>query len=95
MFPADGADADTLFRNAETAVKRAKAGGERLLFYTEAMTERVAEKLNLENKLRDALEKDLQTFNVEIAFIALCLNALAGAATTRRGLLQAFKRGGG
>ena len=58
MFPADGADADTLLRNAETAVKRAKAGGERLLFYTEAMTERVAEKLNLENKLRDALEKD-------------------------------------
>jgi diguanylate cyclase (GGDEF)-like protein len=58
MFPGDGADAETLFRNAEAALKKAKASGDRLLFYTQAMNERVAEKLALETKLRQALEKD-------------------------------------
>ena len=58
MYPEDGADADALFRNAEAAVKKAKASGERMLFYTQAMTDRVAEKLNLESKLRNALEKE-------------------------------------
>jgi diguanylate cyclase (GGDEF)-like protein len=58
VFPSDGADADTLFRNAEAALKKAKATGERYLFYTQEMTERIAEKLSLENKLRQALEKE-------------------------------------
>ncbi len=40
MFPDDGADADTLFRNAEAALKKAKASGERYLFYTQTMNER-------------------------------------------------------
>jgi diguanylate cyclase (GGDEF)-like protein/PAS domain S-box-containing protein len=57
MFPNDGADADALFRNAEAALKFAKAGGDRYLFYTNSMNERVAEKLALENQLRQALEK--------------------------------------
>jgi len=56
LVPEDGADADTLFRNAEAALKRAKAGGERYLFYAQQMTERVAENLALENKMRRALE---------------------------------------
>jgi diguanylate cyclase (GGDEF)-like protein len=58
MFPADGSDADSLFTNAEAALKKAKATGERTLFYTQEMTGRVAEKLALENKLRQALEKE-------------------------------------
>jgi diguanylate cyclase (GGDEF)-like protein len=58
MFPGDGADADALFRNAEAALKKAKAGGERCLFYVPQMSERVAEKLSLENKLRRALEQE-------------------------------------
>ena len=58
MFPDDGADADTLFRNAEAALKKAKASGERYLFYTQTMNERVAEKLSLENTLRQALDKE-------------------------------------
>ena len=58
VFPNDGADADTLLRNAEAAVKKAKASGERYLFYTQEMTERIAEKLSLESKLRQALEKE-------------------------------------
>jgi diguanylate cyclase (GGDEF)-like protein/PAS domain S-box-containing protein len=58
MCPGDGADADTLFRNAEAALKKAKARGERYLFYKQKMTEAVAGKLNLENQLRQALDRN-------------------------------------
>ncbi|MEA3193505.1 MAG: diguanylate cyclase [Betaproteobacteria bacterium] len=58
LFPHDSADADTLLRNAEAAVRKAKATGERYLFYTQEMTERIAESLSLENKLRQAVEKE-------------------------------------
>jgi diguanylate cyclase (GGDEF)-like protein/PAS domain S-box-containing protein len=58
VFPADGADADRLSRNAEAALKKAKATGDRYLFYAREMTERIAGKLVLENKLRRALERN-------------------------------------
>ena len=58
LFPNDGGDADALFQNAESALKNAKATGERYLFHTQQMTERIGEKLALENKLRQALEKE-------------------------------------
>ncbi len=57
VFPDDGADADTLFRNAEAALKKAKASGNQYLFYTQKMTEAVAGKLALENQLRAALDQ--------------------------------------
>ncbi|MGK2950854.1 MAG: sensor domain-containing protein, partial [Thiobacillus sp.] len=57
IFPADGASADTLFINAEAALKKAKASGEHYLFYTQGMNARVAENLTLENQLRQALER--------------------------------------
>ena len=58
LFPNDGTDADALFGNAEAALKKAKATGDRYLFHTQQMTERIGEKLALENKLRRALEKE-------------------------------------
>jgi diguanylate cyclase len=58
LYPNDGADADSLFRNAEAALKKAKSSGEKYLFYTEKMTERIAERLAFENKLRHAIEKE-------------------------------------
>ena len=58
LFPNDGPDADALFRNAEAALKRAKATGEQYLFHAPHMTERTAAKLALENKLRQALERE-------------------------------------
>ena len=58
IFPDDGADADALFLNAEAALKRAKATGERLMFFTQQMTEKVGERLKLETKLRQALERE-------------------------------------
>jgi diguanylate cyclase (GGDEF)-like protein len=57
-FPEDGADAASLFRNAEAALKEAKSSGHRALFYTQSMTERVVASLSLERKLREALERD-------------------------------------
>jgi diguanylate cyclase (GGDEF)-like protein len=58
IFPDDGATADSLFRNAEAALKKAKASGERYLFYTQKMTEAVAGKVTLENQLRQALDNE-------------------------------------
>jgi diguanylate cyclase (GGDEF)-like protein/PAS domain S-box-containing protein len=58
LYPNDAADADTLFRNSEAALKRAKESGDRFLFYTEEMTNFIAGNLALENKLRRALERD-------------------------------------
>jgi diguanylate cyclase (GGDEF)-like protein len=58
VFPDDGADADTLFQNAEAALKKAKTARDRYLFYAQKMTETVAMSLGIENRLRRALERD-------------------------------------
>jgi diguanylate cyclase (GGDEF)-like protein/PAS domain S-box-containing protein len=57
VFPADGRDADTLLANAEAALKKAKSGGEKFLFYNQEMSERTHEVLSLESQLRQALER--------------------------------------
>jgi diguanylate cyclase (GGDEF)-like protein/PAS domain S-box-containing protein len=56
VFPGDGESPETLFANAEAALKQAKASGERFLFYSPEMNARVADSLRLENRLRQALE---------------------------------------
>ncbi len=58
VFPNDGNDAETLTRNAEAAVSRAKGRGERFLFYRQEMTEKIAGTLALESRLRQALENN-------------------------------------
>jgi diguanylate cyclase (GGDEF)-like protein len=58
LFPDDGTEADTLFRNAEAALKKAKASGSRYLFYAQKMTETVAGRLVLDYQLRHALDND-------------------------------------
>jgi len=58
VFPDDGTDAETLFNNAEAALKKAKASRDRYLFYAQKMTETVALSLGIENRLRRALERD-------------------------------------
>src|SRR6185295_9591036 len=42
LYPADGGDADTLFKNAEAALKNARQSGERYLFYAAEMNARAA-----------------------------------------------------
>jgi diguanylate cyclase (GGDEF)-like protein len=57
LFPDDGVDADALFRNAEASLKRAKETGDRFLFYAPHINARVAEQVDLENRLRRAVEQ--------------------------------------
>lgn len=56
IAPDDGTDAETLLRHAEAALKKAKATSERYLFFTPEMTARIAERLSLENRLRQAID---------------------------------------
>lgn len=59
VFPADGQDAASLQRNADTALYRAKDFGKnQFQFYAPAMNVGAADKLKLENELRKALDKN-------------------------------------
>jgi EAL domain-containing protein (putative c-di-GMP-specific phosphodiesterase class I) len=54
VYPSDGEDAETLFRNAEAALKQAKQSRHRFLFYAPHINAGVSERLELEAKLRTA-----------------------------------------
>jgi diguanylate cyclase (GGDEF)-like protein len=59
MFPFDGADAETLVRNADSALYRAKEqGGNRCQLYAPAMNAIAFKRLVLENSLRRAIERE-------------------------------------
>jgi diguanylate cyclase (GGDEF)-like protein len=59
LYPADGEDADTLVRNADTAMYQAKAHGRgRSHFYTPEMTTYAQERIRLEALLRRSIEAD-------------------------------------
>jgi diguanylate cyclase (GGDEF)-like protein len=58
VYPTDGLDAEILYRNAESALKKAKSSTERVLFYDQRLAEAVGERLALEGKLRLALERE-------------------------------------
>jgi diguanylate cyclase (GGDEF)-like protein/PAS domain S-box-containing protein len=56
LSPGDGADAETLFQHAEAALKKAKASGERYLFYTQHMTSAMSDRMAMESRLRHAVD---------------------------------------
>lgn len=59
LFPKDGETGDVLFRNADTAMYRAKErGGHHFQFYTAEMNTESLAKLDQEMQLRQALAKD-------------------------------------
>lgn len=58
VFPADGNTAEVLLGNAEAALSRGKTAREDLVLYTPDLNARVAEQFVMENKLRQALERD-------------------------------------
>ncbi|HEX3631734.1 MAG TPA: EAL domain-containing protein [Casimicrobiaceae bacterium] len=57
VYPSDGSDTETLLQNAEFALRKAKASGEIRVFYTQEMTQIIAERITMENRLRLALER--------------------------------------
>ena len=57
VYPKDGSTGDLLLKNADAAMYHSKAvGGGNYHFYSEEMNQRFAEKMNLENQMRHALE---------------------------------------
>jgi diguanylate cyclase (GGDEF)-like protein/PAS domain S-box-containing protein len=58
VYPADGTDASTLMRHADTAMYVAKSGGRGIYqFYSSEMTSRASERVQLEAGLKRALEE--------------------------------------
>lgn len=58
VYPGDGADAESLYRNAEAALRSAKQAGETYKFYASHMNATVAETLQMESRLRGALRRN-------------------------------------
>jgi diguanylate cyclase (GGDEF)-like protein/PAS domain S-box-containing protein len=58
LYPADAETAETLFVNAEAALKRAKDAADPYVFYSPEMNARVAQRLHLESRLRKAVNQN-------------------------------------
>ena len=83
VFPDDGDNVDTLYMNAEAALKKTRLSGDRYLFYTQKMTEAVAEKLDLENRLRRAI--DNEEF---VLYYQPKVNLMSGEVTSAEALIR-------
>ncbi len=58
VFPGDGRDADTLLKNAEAALHQARDTGDTHIFYTQGLSEGIAERIGLESSMRGALQRE-------------------------------------
>ncbi len=59
IFPTDTPDSSKLLAHAKAAMRQVKKnGGNGFFFYKPFMNERIAERINLENRIKEALEKD-------------------------------------
>lgn len=58
LYPNDGTDVSSLLRHADTAMYRAKQGGNDFCYFESGMESALSDRLKLENDLRRALERD-------------------------------------
>jgi diguanylate cyclase (GGDEF)-like protein/PAS domain S-box-containing protein len=66
IYPADGRDADTLIKNADTAMYQAKENGrQRYRFFEPTMNARALERRFVEEGLRDALKREELTLHYQ------------------------------
>lgn len=73
IFPDDGEDVKTLLKNADSAMYRAKElGRSNFQFFTEDLNDKANERIEIESKLRQALEAD--AFRLDYQPILRCSN---------------------
>ena len=69
VYPTDGTDADTLLREADTAMYHAKTRGRAIYqFFTESMNTKAMRNLKLESALREAVDRDELFLRVRYTF---------------------------
>ncbi len=92
-YPQDGSDADTLVRNAESALQKAiRDGSNSLQFYSREMNVRALDRLELEHELRQALVRDELELHyqpqVDMAGRIVGVEALARWRNPQRGMVS-------
>jgi diguanylate cyclase (GGDEF)-like protein len=57
IYPRDGIDTESLVKSADSALKKAKATDEKVVLFTQQISDWVTERLSMETRLRRALQK--------------------------------------